>query len=115
MLIKILLLLFLLIPSSSFAAKCLLNETWANILADKSSKRISNGKHIIMYDLAKCESQVCKISIYTKIKRKEGNGTCFAFNRSEKGRYIFGSLQDDSIKLKIDGKVKELSLKIKKK
>lgn len=105
----------LLIPSISFAAKCIEDEQWNQILNDGSLKKISNGNHFVMYDIKKCEAQVCDIFIYSKINKKEGDGKCFSLNRMEKGRYIFGGLQGDEIKLKIDGKIKEYSLKVEKK
>lgn len=113
--IKILIIIAMFLPTISFAAKCLEDFEWNQILKDESLKKISNGNHFVMYDLKKCEAQVCEIFIYSKINKKEGDGKCFSLNRVEKGSYVFGGLQGDEIKLKIDGKIKEFSLKADKK
>lgn len=98
-----------------FAAKCVEPLEWAQILKNDTLKKITNGTHFVMYNMQECKSQDCDLFVYSKIDNKEGDGKCFSLNRKEKGRYIWGGLQGDSLKLRVDGKVQEFSLKVKKK
>jgi hypothetical protein len=100
---------------NAIAAKCLGPAEWKQVINDTRMTKISNGGHILMYDRMSCDADTCDLFIYSRMKQKDGDGTCYYLNKHQEGKYVWGSLRGNGVKIRMAGNVKDISLAMKKK